>query len=641
MHFRAFYRFFIALQCLEYSFARPQVRDLPINKVAPVQHRLSYAGEVGMAVSWNTYERLDAPSVQYGLSPDSLDQIAESQESITYPTSLTWNNHVVIKDLQPATTYYYRVANSENDSDIYKFVTAKAVGSTDEFSFSVVVDMGTMGELGLSEEVGEDAGGALKPGEQNTIQSLLASIDEFEFLWHPGDIAYADYWLKEEIQHYLPNTTIADGYKVYEQILNAFYDELQPVSANKPYMVGPGNHEADCDNGGTSDKENDIKYTNSICVPGQTNFTGYKNHFRMPGDESGGTGNFWYSFNYGQAHFVQFNTETDFGNGIKGPEDSAPNGAQGSYSNAQIDWLEKDLSSVNRTETPWVIAAGHRPWYVAGDECTDCQTAFESILIKHNVDLVVSGHVHNYERQKPISSGLIDPNGLNNPSAPWYILNGLGGHYDGLDSLVYPLPNYTEFAQDSAYGWSKFTVHNCTHLTHEFIASANNSVLDKATLFKNRTCIESPANTTLPVNSSQTSLANATENSMHLYSKTPTAIDSTDSEVRNLKTETSTKVMTITSCSSNICSEVPVAVTPVLATTTIQGIETFVTTYCAVSDMDDNSAAVTVNSPLKLNQSSYNASTFPPRIISSVGENSAARFATGSIIGFIILALVI
>jgi len=105
MHFRAFYRFFIALQCIEYSFARSQVRDLSVNKVAPVQHRLSYAGETGMAVRWNTYERLDAPSVQYGLSSDSLDQIAESQESITYPTSLTWNNHVVIKDLQPGTTY--------------------------------------------------------------------------------------------------------------------------------------------------------------------------------------------------------------------------------------------------------------------------------------------------------------------------------------------------------------------------------------------------------------------------------------------------------------------------------------------------------------------------------------------------------
>ena len=55
-----------------------------------------------------------------------------------------------------------------------------------------------------------------------------------------GDLAYADAWLKEEIGGYLPNTTIADGYKVYERILNDFYDEMSTVSSEKPYMVGPG-----------------------------------------------------------------------------------------------------------------------------------------------------------------------------------------------------------------------------------------------------------------------------------------------------------------------------------------------------------------------------------------------------------------
>lgn len=61
-----------------------------------------------------------------------------------------------------------------------------------------------------------------------------------------GDIAYADYWLKEEIQGYLPNTTISDGYKVYESLLNHYYDEITPLTSVKPYMVGPGNHEANC-----------------------------------------------------------------------------------------------------------------------------------------------------------------------------------------------------------------------------------------------------------------------------------------------------------------------------------------------------------------------------------------------------------
>jgi len=55
-----------------------------------------------------------------------------------------------------------------------------------------------------------------------------------------ADITYADYWLKEEIQGFLPNTTIADGFKVYESLLNQFYDKMTPITSQKPYMVGPG-----------------------------------------------------------------------------------------------------------------------------------------------------------------------------------------------------------------------------------------------------------------------------------------------------------------------------------------------------------------------------------------------------------------
>jgi hypothetical protein len=61
-----------------------------------------------------------------------------------------------------------------------------------------------------------------------------------------GDIAYADYWLKEKFQGYIQNLTLADGYIEYETLLNKFYDEMMPITSKKPYMVGPGNHEATC-----------------------------------------------------------------------------------------------------------------------------------------------------------------------------------------------------------------------------------------------------------------------------------------------------------------------------------------------------------------------------------------------------------
>jgi hypothetical protein len=120
--------------------------------------------------------------------------------------------------------------------------------------------------------------------------------------------------------------------------------------------------------------------------------------------------------------------------------------------------------------------------------CNDCRLSFEPIFNKYGVDVVYSGHAHNIERLTPVNNYTIDPNGLQNPAAPWYLRNGAAGHYDGIDPLVTPLLNFSNYADDTEYSWSKLIFHNCTHITNQFIASRNGSILDSATLYKNRTC---------------------------------------------------------------------------------------------------------------------------------------------------------
>jgi len=278
------------------------------------------------------------------------------------------------------------------------------------------------------------------------------------------------------------------GVELYETLLEQFYDEMQPVTSVKPYMTGPGNHEGNCYNGGTSDKANNITYTDSFCLEGQNNYTGYRSHFRMPGPESGGEGSMWYSWDFGLTHFVQIDTETDLGHGLIGPTE--PGGSEGFHTgpfgtpNQQIDWLERDLASVDRSKTPWVVVLAHRPYYVNGGGEDVVRQAFEPTLLKHCVDVVFFGHVHNYERMSPIANFQPDPAELNNPSAPWYIINGAGGHYDGLDPMGTPIANFSRVAFDDAFGWSRFTFHDASHLTHQFVASRNGSILDTATLYK-------------------------------------------------------------------------------------------------------------------------------------------------------------
>lgn len=188
-----------------------------------------------MEVSWNTFQQLVSPSVQYGLSPSNLAFTASSNISVTYPTSLTYNNHVNLTSLTPGTTYYYLPADSDPSQQPYSFTTAKVAGDQTPFNVAVVVDMGTFGPLGLGTTTGSGAANPLRPGQQTTIQSISNVLDTFDFMLHPGDIAYADAWLKEEIGGYIPTTdTGAGGALVYEHILNAFYDELENITSVKP-----------------------------------------------------------------------------------------------------------------------------------------------------------------------------------------------------------------------------------------------------------------------------------------------------------------------------------------------------------------------------------------------------------------------
>lgn len=150
-------------------------------KTSPIQIRLAYAGDNGMAVSWNTNEQLTNPTVYFGKDIRTLNRFASSHVSTTYPTSSTWNNHVIIKGLEPYTTYYYQ---PQCGNQTYTFQTPRPAGEQVEFNFAMVGDMGTFGPDGLSTTVGKGASNPLLPGQLTTVQSLADFKNAYEFIWH-------------------------------------------------------------------------------------------------------------------------------------------------------------------------------------------------------------------------------------------------------------------------------------------------------------------------------------------------------------------------------------------------------------------------------------------------------------------------
>lgn len=149
----------------------------------PMHLRLAYAGSTGMHVSWNTFSHIEQPRVHFGECIDHLDQQASSNISVTYRTSTTYNNHVKLSGLKPNTKYYYQPECS-NSTTPFTFVTSRAAGDHTPFTAAVVVDMGTMGSLGLSTSAGIGGAVPLKPGENNTIESIESMRHGFDFLWH-------------------------------------------------------------------------------------------------------------------------------------------------------------------------------------------------------------------------------------------------------------------------------------------------------------------------------------------------------------------------------------------------------------------------------------------------------------------------
>ncbi|WP_139313592.1 metallophosphoesterase [Salinicola sp. MH3R3-1] len=146
----------------------------------------------------------------------------------------------------------------------------------------------------------------------------------------------------------------------------------------------------------------------------------------------------YYSFDYGPVHFVALDSELYAGDHSLSTE-------------AQKTWLQKDLDQRQR---PWTIIFFHRPPFSSslgphpGGDARICQDLVP-IFERANVDLVLTGHQHNYERLEPI-------NGVN------YIVSGGGG------ADLYPI----EPGKRSAYAVSRLNVLELKASPHELKVDA-------------------------------------------------------------------------------------------------------------------------------------------------------------------------
>ena len=471
----------------------------------------------GMAVSWSTGLRAEAPAVFWSTAPGVVagaSGVTAVGAERTSHVLANYHHHAAITGLPPSTAVYYRVGhNGTAESAEWSFRTAPADPGT--ASASASADASPSFRVSVFGDLAYGAKGNAVASRRRLEALKDDPVTDYDLVWHLGDIAYAD----DSFLH-------AEASFTYEARYNAFMNDLQNVSATRPYMVLPGNHESEC--------HSPACLTSPTFVHALSNFSGYNARWRMPARESGGAGaQMWSSFNYGLAHFVSWNSETDFPNaaeekhgdtGILPAGGFAPDGEL-------LRWLEADLAAAdaNRAARPWILVGSHRQLYLppGGVSNPEVVAAVEELFKKYKVDAHFSGHEHNYGRTYPMYQGERSSNDTAalfvDPATPFYVVAGGAGCDEGLDDTVVvdsqhsttidpanpglefasartrravagddgaggekkqkPTPkDWAAFIDTTNYGTGILTVTNRTHLRWDYISSATGEVLDTFTV---------------------------------------------------------------------------------------------------------------------------------------------------------------
>ncbi|XP_024028054.1 probable inactive purple acid phosphatase 27 isoform X2 [Morus notabilis] len=317
----------------------------------------------------------------------------------------------VMTGLKPSTTFTYRYgSDSVGWSDQIQFKPPPAGGS-EELKFLAFGDMGKAPRDVSVEHY-------IQPGSISVVEAMTEEVKSgnVDSIFHIGDISYATGFLVE---------------------WDYFLHLISPVASRVSYMTAIGNHERDYMELG------DLYFSpdsgGECGVP-------YETYFPMPTQAKDKP---WYSIEQGSVHFTVISTEHDW-----------------KKNSEQHQWMKKDMASVDRSKTPWLIFMGHRPMYTSSPGLFGVDQDFinevEPLLVANKVDLVLFGHVHNYERTCSVyrnaclamprkdESG-IDTYDHNNYTAPVHTVIGMAGFV--LDKFPDSVNNSWSLERISEFGY--------------------------------------------------------------------------------------------------------------------------------------------------------------------------------------------
>ncbi|MCY7277161.1 MAG: metallophosphoesterase family protein [Phormidesmis sp. CAN_BIN44] len=256
-------------------------------------------------------------------------------------------HEVTVQELNPATVYEYRVQGDDSRwSEVFSTRTAPPLGAAD---FDVIY----FADTGL---VGRHDG--LTQGAQQVIDEI-AQLKPL-FVLAGGDFAY----YKTDKRH-----------GSLENAIDAWFNQMQPVSVQSPMLPTYGNHE----------------------VLLQENYDAWAHRFPTP---QGFDDRRNYSFNVGDVHFISI---------------FAVYNEQG-LTSAQMQWLEQDILIAQQAGQRWILPFMHVSAFADGANHPSnlaLRAQLGPLFERLGVKVVLSSHDQAYERTYP----LVDVPATNTPTS--------------------------------------------------------------------------------------------------------------------------------------------------------------------------------------------------------------------------------
>ncbi|MGD1253843.1 purple acid phosphatase family protein [Mycobacterium seoulense] len=315
-------------------------------------------------VSWHTVDAVRNPRVMLGTPTSGLGRTVAA-ETRTYRDAKSHTevrvNHARLTNLTPDTDYVYAAVHDGAEPEMGTIRTAPA--GRKPFRFTSFGDQSTPNLERMPDGTyGTDNIGS--PASADTTLAIERMAPLFNLV--NGDLCYAN--------------LAQDRIRTW----SAWFENNTRSARYRPWMPAAGNHENESGNG-------------------PIGYGAYQTYFSVPDSGSSPeTRGLWYSFTAGSVRVISLNNDDvafqDGGNfyvhGYSGGE--------------QKRWLAAELAAARRDpDIDWVVVCMHQTAISTADQPANgadlgIREEWLPLFDQYQVDLVVCGHEHHYERSHPL-----------------------------------------------------------------------------------------------------------------------------------------------------------------------------------------------------------------------------------------------